>query len=52
MKNIANKSTIPSCGCNRCQCQRELRCLCHDYNALLALAVSDLNRKLRNRKTR
>ena len=44
---------IPACGCNRpCHCQRELRCRCHDLNALLALTLWDYGRMLRRKTLR
>jgi hypothetical protein len=53
MPKSSEKNTIPSCGCNdRCHCQRELRCRCHDYNALLALALADYGRMLRRHRTK
>lgn len=39
--------TPPPCGCSNCLCHRDLRCRCHDYNALLALVLWDLGRSLR-----
>ena len=47
------KNVIPSCGCSRaCRCQRELRCRCHDHNALLALMLWDYSRALRRQTGR
>ena len=37
-----------SCGCEHCSCcRRSPRCVCHDYNALLALALWEYGRVLR-----
>jgi len=53
MKKSSTQPAIPSCGCNRpCRCQRELRCRCHDHNALLALALWDFSRMLRRQRSR
>jgi len=50
MSKSPAKVTIPSCGCNRtCRCHRELRCRCHDYNALLALTLWDYGRMIRRK---
>lgn len=46
------KETTPPCGCENCLCRRGARCRCHDYNALLALALWDFGRSLRRRKNR
>jgi hypothetical protein len=53
MKKSASTSSIPSCGCSdRCRCSRELRCRCHDLNALLALALWDYSRALSRHRAR
>jgi len=53
MKKSSAQTSVPSCGCNQhCRCQRELRCRCHDTNALLALALWDFNRMVRRHQTR
>ncbi len=45
------KTVLPACDCGRtCRCRNELRCRCHDLNALLVLALWDYSRMLR-RKT-
>ena len=46
------KESTPPCGCKNCLCRRGARCRCHDYNALLALALWDFGRTLRGRKNR
>ncbi|HEY0862507.1 MAG TPA: hypothetical protein VGD97_00240 [Lacunisphaera sp.] len=46
-----NKETIPSCGCQNCSCRRGPRCRCHDYNALLALALWDFGQMIRRRQS-
>jgi hypothetical protein len=51
MPKASAKNAIPPCGCNRsCRCQRKDRCLSHDTNALLALALWDYKRALRGRR--
>jgi hypothetical protein len=52
MPKITQPSSVPSCGCNRCNCNRGPRCRCHDYNALMALAFWDFARMLRRRRAR
>jgi hypothetical protein len=53
MKKNNQSSSIPSCGCNdRCNSPTQLRCRCHDLNALLALALVDYGRSLRRRHNR
>jgi hypothetical protein len=49
MSNLT-KETPPPCGCQSCLCRRGPRCRCHDYNALLALALWDFGCMLRRRK--
>lgn len=52
MPTSSIKKEIPSCGCQKCRCHRGLRCRCHDYNALLVLALWDYALMLRARKRR
>lgn len=52
MKNDPAKNTPPPCGCHQCLCRRGPRCRCHDYNALLALALWDLGRMVRRHRSR
>ncbi|MBW7895435.1 MAG: hypothetical protein H3C27_10010 [Opitutaceae bacterium] len=40
-----------ACGCTRCRCHAELRCRCHDLNALIALTLWDYGRSLRHRRS-
>lgn len=47
MTKSSASTSIPSCGCQQCRCHRGLRCGCHDYNALLALALWDYGRMVR-----
>jgi len=48
---IKSKETIPPCGCQNCSCRRGPRCRCHDYNALLALALWDFGRMVRRQSS-
>lgn len=48
---ITRDDSIP-CGCERCLCRRGPRCRCHDYNALLALALWDFGLMVRRWKLR
>ena len=50
MKNPSAPEPLPPCGCNSCLCRRGPRCRCHNYNALLALAIWDFGRFLRRGK--
>lgn len=52
MKKSSAQTPIPSCGCNRCHCQRGLRCRCHDMNSLLALVLWDFGRMIRRQRSR
>ena len=47
-----NATAQPPCGCDRCLCHRGPRCRCHDYNALLALALWDFGQMVRRWKPR
>lgn len=47
--STSTKKTPAPCGCQNCLCRRGLRCRCHDYNALLALALWDFGREVRRR---
>lgn len=49
--NQTKASSLPPCGCQNCLCRRGPRCRCHDYNALLALALWDFGRALRRRNS-
>ncbi len=50
MSKSSMKKVIPSCGCQKCRCHNELRCHCHDYNALLALTLWDYGRMIRRQR--
>jgi hypothetical protein len=53
MPKPSAKNAIPACGCGRtCHCRNEVRCRCHDLNALLALALWDYSRALRRQTGR
>jgi len=47
MSKKSTQNSIPSCGCKNCLCHRGPRCRCHDYNALLALALWDFGQMFR-----
>ena len=49
-KHKDTKKPSSPCGCKNCLCRRRVRCHCHDYNALLTLALWDFGRALRRRK--
>lgn len=47
IKSQTNSSSH-ACGCRKpCRCSAPVRCLCHDHNALLALALADFSRMVR-----
>ena len=46
MTGFTAPKTVSPCGCESCLCRRGPRCRCHDYNALLDLAIWDLGRVL------
>ena len=50
MTKTSVQEAPPPCGCQNCLCRRGPRCRCHDYNALLALALWDFGRTIRRRK--
>ena len=50
MPKTSLPDTMPPCGCPNCLCRRGPRCRCHDYNALLTLALWDFGRARRRRK--
>jgi hypothetical protein len=52
MTAISIQKTPPPCGCQNCLCRRGPRCRCHDYNALLALALWDFGQMIRRRQIR
>ena len=43
MSKSSIKKVIPSCGCPQCRC--------HDYNALLALALWEFGRMIRRQRS-